>query len=165
MAKGAAQKPPRAAGAAKKKKPAAKKKRIVDVIPGASDEDARAALQAELDAHLARYQDPEAFAAETEQTLLALESTADAAARARAAQREEGADADGWKVVTYKRNAINDQPIQPASRAKKRQKWEGFEEEADFYKFQVKQKRLGEMRAQLDATRDRKRAPRRKFNS
>ena len=52
----------------------AKKRRIVEVIPGASDADARAALREELDAHVARYRDPADFAAETEQTLLALES-------------------------------------------------------------------------------------------
>ena len=51
-----------------------KKRRIVEVIPGASDADARAALREELEAHVARYRDPSDFAAETEQTLLALES-------------------------------------------------------------------------------------------
>ena len=61
----------------------AKKRRIVEVIPGASDADARAALREELDAHVARYRDPADFAAETEQTLLALESRADAEAKAR----------------------------------------------------------------------------------
>ena len=142
-----------------------KKRRIVEVIPGASDADARAALREELDAHVARYQDPADFAAETEQTLLALESQADAAAKARQAQREAGADADGWQVVTYKRKAVSDTPREPASRAKKQKKHEEFEKSADFYKFQVKQKRLGEMRAELDAKKDRRRAPRRKFNS
>ena len=45
------------------------------------------------------------------------------------------------------------------------QKQQQFVDGADFYKFQVKQKRLGEMRAELDAKKDRRRAPRRKFNS
>ena len=144
----------------------AKKRRIVEVIPGASDADARAALREELEAHVARYRDPADFAAETEQTLLALESRADAEAKARQAQREAGADADGWQVVTYKRKAVSAEPREPASRAKKAKKQQQFVDGADFYKFQVKQKRLGEMRAELDAKRDhRKRGPRRKFNS
>ena len=75
-------------------------------------------------------------------------------------------DADGWQVVTYKRKAVSDAPREPASRAKKAKKLQEFKDGADFYKFQVKQKRLGEMRAELDAKRDhRKRGPRRKFNS
>ena len=144
----------------------AKKRRIVEVIPGASDADARAALREELEADVARYRDPADFAAETEQTLLALESRADAEAKARQAQREAGADADGWQVVTYKRKAVSDTPREPASRQKKQKKHEEFEKSADFYKFQVKQKRLGEMRAELESKRDhRKRGPRRKFNS
>ena len=142
-----------------------KKRRIVEVIPGASDADARAALREELEAHAARYRDPSEFAAETEQTLLALESRADAEAKARQAQREAGADADGWQVVTYKRKAVSAEPREPASRAKKAKKQQQFVDGADFYKFQVKQKRLGEMRAELDAKKDRRRAPRRKFNS
>ena len=75
------------AKAAKKQKQTkkAKKRRIVEVIPGASDADARAALREELEAHAARYRDPSEFAAETEQTLLALESRADAEAKARQA--------------------------------------------------------------------------------
>ena len=49
---------------------------------------------------------------------------------------------------------------------KKQKKHEEFEKSAEFYKFQVKQKRLGEMRAELESKRDhRKRGPRRKFNS
>ena len=68
--------------------------------------------------------------------------------------------------MTYKRKAVSDTPREPASRQKKQKKHEEFEKSADFYKFQVKQKRLGEMRAELDAKRDhRKRGPRRKFNS
>ena len=155
------------AKAAKKQKQTkkAKKRRIVEVIPGASDADARAALREELEAHAARYRDPADFAAETEQTLLALESRADAEAKARQAQREAGADADGWQVVTYKRKAVSAEPREPASRAKKAKKQQQFVDGADFYKFQVKQKRLGEMRAELDAKKDRRRAPRRKFNS
>ena len=50
--------------------------------------------------------------------------------------------------------------------AKKAKKQQQFVDGADFYKFQVKQKRLGEMRAELESKRDhRKRGPRRKFNS
>ena len=113
----------------------------------------------------ARVSRPADFAAETEQTLLALESRADAEAKARQAQREAGADADGWQVVTYKRKAVSAEPREPASRAKKAKKQQQFVDGADFYKFQVKQKRLGEMRAELDAKKDRRRAPRRKFNS
>ena len=87
-------------GKTKSKKRAAPRE-IVETIPGASDADARAALDAALDAHVAECEPLAAHVARAEQALLALEARDDAEARKRAALRDAGADDDGWEVVTY----------------------------------------------------------------
>ena len=57
--------------------------------------------------------------------------------------------------MTYKRKAVSAEPSEPASRAKKQKKQQQFVDGADFYKFQVKQKRRPrnwrDARASLDA--------------
>jgi len=140
---------------------AARKKAAPIVIAGASDEEARAALASCLDAHLASCEPVGDHAAAAEAALVALEGRESAEAARRAALRAEGADDDGWEVVTYKRKAVLAEPRAPKGARKKRGRDAKFASDADFYRFQLKRQRLGEMRSTLDAkTADRrKRAP------
>ena len=130
-------------------------------IAGVSAAEARAALTASLDAHLAACEPVGAHAAAAESALVALEARESEEAAERAAARERGADDDGWEVVTYKRKAVLAEPRAPKNSRKKREREQTFSKDADFYKFQLKRQRLGEMRSELDAATAvrRKRAP------
>ena len=149
----------------KKSRREAPKPTPIEPIAGLSDADARAAMARALDAHIAECVPLEAHAAAAEEALLALEERESTDAARRAELRERGVDDDGWEVVTYKRKAVSAEPRAPAGQRKKVARGERNFGGEDFYKFQVKQQRLADMRRGLDETKARRHKPKRKFQS
>lgn len=139
----------------------------VEIIEGASDEEARAALAAKLAEHLAECEPVAEHASRADETLLALEEKEEAEAARRAEMRERGVDDDGWEIVTYKRKAVNAEPKAPKGQQKKRERDAKRQNDADFYRFQLKRQRLTDMRGALDDKNEarKSRAPKRKFAS